>query len=229
VSRSTYGLRGVSSTLTATACIAISCAWRQIVASAQLHRKRQSRRPAARSGDGVLEARKPIGLQTRSASPICCADDALRDIDAHPFWVAQRASRKAGESERAALLAVQKSTDAQADAAASLQSSAGSHAEIAAALKEIVAGGAGLEDGRFAQVFREALNAKVEWSIEERAGSNSYRLRNVGNVGAEDVELSAIPLEHAALLVGGSLGNLDAGQAAVFTTSSRLSTVLSLP
>jgi hypothetical protein len=139
------------------------------------------------------------------------------------FVVAQRASRKAGESERAALLAVQKSTDAQADAAASLQSSAGSHAEIAGALKEIAAGGAGLEDGRFVQVFQEALNAKVEWSIEERAGSNSYRLRNVGNVGAEDVELSAIPLEHAALLIGGPLGNLDAGQAAVFTTSPRLS------
>jgi hypothetical protein len=139
------------------------------------------------------------------------------------FVIAERASRKAGESERAALLAVQKSTDAQADAAASLQSSAGSHAEIAVALKEFVAGNAGLDDGRFVQVFQEALNAKADWAIEERAGAYSYRLRNIGNMGAEDVELSAIPLEHSALLVGGSLGSLDAGQAAVFAISPRLS------
>jgi hypothetical protein len=138
------------------------------------------------------------------------------------FVIAQVASRKAAASEGTALLALQKSADAQADAAASLSSSAGSQADMAAALREIAAGGPELDDNHFVRIFEEALNAKVDWIIEERAGANSYRLRNVGNVAAEDVQISAIPPEHAGLLVGNSMGSLGAGEAGVFATSPRL-------
>lgn len=138
------------------------------------------------------------------------------------FVVAQLARSKAAESERTAQAALQKSADAQADAAASLARTADSSVDIVAALREIAARGSE-PDVDFVRIIEESLNAKVEWAIEERADANSYRLRNTGNVGAEDVQITAIPPEHAALLVGGDLGNLDAGQAGAFATSPRLS------
>lgn len=131
------------------------------------------------------------------------------------FFVALGARRKADESERAA-------NDARADAAAALSRSADSGERIAAAVEQMAALGSE-PDVDFVRVFQKALNASVEWTIEERAEAHSYRLRNSGNVAAEDVRITAVPPERAALLVGGDLGDLDAGQAGVFGTSPRLS------
>lgn len=131
------------------------------------------------------------------------------------FFFALSARRKADESERVA-------NDARADAAAALTRSAESGDRIAAAVEQMAAGSSE-SDVDFVRVFQDALNAKVEWTIEERAEPHSYRLRNTGNVGAEDVQITAIPAEHAALLNGGDLGNIDAGQIGIFGTSARLS------
>ncbi|TWX34992.1 hypothetical protein ES689_14210 [Frigoribacterium sp. ACAM 257] len=131
------------------------------------------------------------------------------------FFFALGARKKADKSESVA-------KDARADAAAALSRSADSGERIAGAVEKMAAL-ASEPDVDLVRVFEDALNAKVEWAIEERAGAHSYRLRNAGNVGAEDVQISAIPSQHAALLIGGSLGNLDAGQAGVFHTSPRLS------
>lgn len=131
------------------------------------------------------------------------------------FFVAFGARKKADESESVA-------NDARADAAAALWRSADSGERIAEAVEKMAAL-TSEPDVDLVRVYEDALNAKVEWAIEERVGAHSYRLRNAGNVDAEDVQISAIPSEHAALLVGGSLGNLDAGQAGVFYTSPRLS------
>ncbi|WP_416393255.1 MULTISPECIES: hypothetical protein [unclassified Curtobacterium] len=130
------------------------------------------------------------------------------------FFVALAARKKADESESVA-------NDARADAAAALSRSADSGERIAEAVEKMAAV-ASEPDVDLVRVYEDALHAKVEWAIEERADAHSYRLRNAGNVSAEDVQISAVPSEHAALLVGGSLGNLDAGQAGVFHTSPRL-------
>lgn len=131
------------------------------------------------------------------------------------FFVARRAGKKAEKSEAIAV-------DARADAAAALSRSADSGDRIAAAVEQMAAS-TSEPNVDLVRVFEEALHAKVEWSIEQRADAHSYRLRNTGNVGAEDVQVTALPPEHAALLVRGDLGDLDAGQAGVFLTSPRLS------
>lgn len=131
------------------------------------------------------------------------------------FFVALSARRKADESERVA-------NDARADATAALTRSADSGDRIAAAVEQMAAGSSE-SDTDFVRLFEDALNAKVEWAIEERTEPHSYRLRNTGNVGAEGVQVTAIPAEHAALLNGGDLGNIDAGQVGIFGTSARLS------
>lgn len=131
------------------------------------------------------------------------------------FFVARRAGKKANDSEAIAV-------DARADAAAALSRSADSGDRIAVAVEQMAAY-TSEPDIDLVRIFQEALNAKVEWSIEQRADAHSYRLRNTGNVGAEDVQVTAIPPEHAALLVRGDLGDLDAGEAGVFSTSPRLS------
>jgi len=131
------------------------------------------------------------------------------------FFVALSARKKADKSERAA-------NDARADAAAALARSADSGDRIAAAVEQMAAR-ASEPDIDFVRVYEDALNARVEWAIEERTEPHSYRLRNTGNACAEDVQITAIPIEHAALLVGGDLGNIDAGQVGVFGTSPRLS------
>lgn len=152
------------------------------------------------------------------------------------FVVAQRARKQAAESERTAQAALQKSADAQTEAAAALARSADAQADATAALArsadsgdriavavEQMAARSSEPDVDFVRVFEDSLNAKVEWAIEERAEPHSYRLRNTGNVDAEDVQITAIPAEHAALLSGGDLGNIDAGQVGIFGTSARLS------
>jgi hypothetical protein len=130
------------------------------------------------------------------------------------FFAALKARKTADESERVA-------NDARADAAAALARSADSGDRIAEAVEKMAARGS-QPDVDFVRLFEESLNARVEWAIEERADAHSYRLRNTGSVRAEDVHISAIPSEHAALLDGGDLGNLDAGQAGVFAATPRL-------
>lgn len=153
------------------------------------------------------------------------------------FFIARRARREAAESERIAQEALVKSADAQANAAASLARTADSTGEIVAALRDLAARTSGVDsDERIAavvngmftdvdlvRVFERGLDARVEWSIEERVEPHSYRLRNTGNVGAEDVQITAVPAEHAALLGDCNLGNLGAGEAGFFETSARLS------
>ncbi|PPH09682.1 hypothetical protein [Rathayibacter sp. AY1H3] len=131
------------------------------------------------------------------------------------FLFALSARKTADKSERVA-------NDARADAAAAQRRSADSNDRIAAAVEQMAARSSE-PDVDFVRVFEDALNARVEWAIEERAEPHSYRLRNTGNVGAEDVQIRAIPAEHAALLDGGDLGNIDAGQVGLFKTSPRLS------
>lgn len=138
------------------------------------------------------------------------------------FVVAQLARRKAAKAARIAQDALQKSADAQADAAAALARSADSGDRIAVAVEHMVARSSE-PDVDLRRVFEEAVNARVEWAIEERTDAHSYRLRNTGNVRAEDVKISAVPPKHAALLHGGDLGDLDAGQVGVFVTAPRVS------
>ncbi|AZZ49788.1 hypothetical protein C5E02_11515 [Rathayibacter rathayi] len=134
------------------------------------------------------------------------------------FFVALSARKKADESERVA-------NDARADAAAALARSADSGDRIAAAVEQM-ATSSSEPDVDFVRIFEDALNTKVEWAIEERADAHSYRLRNTGNVRAENVKISAVPPELAALLHRGDLGDLDAQKAGVFVTSSRASVSL---
>lgn len=138
------------------------------------------------------------------------------------FIAAQLARKKADESERKAQAALDKSADAQADAAAALARSADSGDRIAAAV-ELLAERAAEPDVDFVAMFNDALDAKVEWAIEERSEAHRYRLRNTGDLRADDVHISADPPERAALLIAGHVGTLRPAEATNFATSPRLS------
>ncbi|WP_104257579.1 hypothetical protein [Rathayibacter sp. AY1C7] len=125
--------------------------------------------------------------------------------------------RKRKQQQRSRAAPMRKRTQQRPSRAARIRET-----ESAAAVEQMAAR-ASEPDVDFIRVFEDALNAKVEWAIEERAEPHSYRLRNTGNVDAEDVQITAIPAEHAALLSGGDLGNIDAGQVGIFGTSARMS------
>lgn len=141
---------------------------------------------------------------------------------------AARADQKAEEAQRKAANALASVADAQADAAASLASSADSQKQIVEVLRTMVSDRAELtaNDVDFVKVFEDALAASVEWQIESRDIENSYRLRNIGTLQANAVRISAVPPEHAGLLVGGDLGDVPPASAGIFAVSPRLTLTL---
>ncbi|MDQ0576453.1 hypothetical protein [Agromyces albus] len=135
------------------------------------------------------------------------------------FFRSASASRAAGRANAAA-------QDARGDAAAALLRSADAAERIAEAIEIISARSAVLHvrpTDAPAELRALVPQPEVKWAVEERSEPDTFRLRNIGSIGAREVGVTTVPQEHSALVrMVADRPTLEPGSAIVVRTERRL-------